>query len=209
MQTDFNAQETRPDRKIHVPDQTTSFEPLRWQRTGTDQTASTYAYALDLPEIAECMPGSLRCIMDVQIPDKDHSIEGLQARLLQDGLYPIMEGCLPPDNSHAIAVRFGQKVHGEMPGILILRRDENGLWSHGDKINRKNCGGLPGPHSIDFNGESIACPEKAYLGAYEQFAGYFSVPYGGLEYVPRIECPEFKNWDLDLRAEKLPAMEIS
>jgi len=140
-----------------------------------------YAYALNCPQIGWPAPGMLKGLDpdDPRLNEKgrvDWTIENTNSGLETDGLVQISKRDAFSDQFHTVAVLCcGRDFH-------FLRRDDDGLWSHktsADNITRQ-----------DSKDKAIEEPEKANLGRYETFCGYFAIPESGVLYVPTYTLPE-------------------
>lgn len=110
----------------------------------------------------------------------------LHDSLEYDGAINIPAACVPRDNSSIFTVRFGQHFENDQPGLLILRRDENGLYSYKHFFGYIACGQRQQILNIDFSGKPITDPEKADFAGLDQFGGYWAIPYDGIPYKPAV-----------------------
>lgn len=164
---------------IHVlPEFQVSFCPELWIEIS--QLIDCYAYALNMPEIGACGLGNLSGFENVasQPYFTAHDIMGL---LRRDGL--IRHAVLPNDASHVIAVFYGTNAYAGLPGIHCYRRDVDG-WSH--LYSTGDCGSGGVLQETDFSGVKIVDPRNCNRGPYNQFIGFWSIPYEGIMVRPKV-----------------------
>lgn len=176
--------------RLYIPPAVTSYSPEAWKDHRISGTTGSYAYGLDLPQIGMCLPGRLARpgIMDdsEELLPGFYSQSGFESLFLADGFYPVDRFCLPRDNSPALAVRFGRNFEDRPYSFLILRRDGDGRWSYKHDFGYRACGQYKQILNVDFSGNPISDPETADFRELSEFGGYYTVPFAGVPYAPRV-----------------------
>lgn len=168
-----------PDAYVVYPDSHTDFEPHLW--TGDEMAHMTggYAYACNCPEMGLILPGDLITQNDIFINDRP-TVDNFQFMLRCDGFHTLPPLCVPDDNSHIMALRYGRDPVTHRIECIVLRRDRNKLWSYKRHQKKMGCRRELKPRNVDFTGQPITNPETADFGSLKNFGGYASIPYAGV-----------------------------
>lgn len=187
---EFDQARAKP--RLYRPPLAVDFNPRAWSSAQMKDITGPYAYALNLPQIAECKPGHLftpptvedmlPCSMR-ELPETPAQLAG---KLQQDGLFyhDVM-----PKEGHLLAF-YGKPATPSKPAeLLYLRRDSNNLWSYREITEEGGCRKPYLPRQCDFNGRMVRDPLRADFGRFTQFLGFASIPYDGIMYYRRIVLP--------------------
>ncbi len=179
--------------RLYRPPLAVNFNPQAWATAQMKDITGPYAYALNLPQVAECKPGNLftkPTIEDMmscasrQLPETSAQLEN---KLRDDGIF--FHGDCPRDG-HVLAFYAKPATPSKPAEILYLRRDSNNLWSYREITEEGGCRKPYLPRQCDFSGQPVRDPLKADFGRFTRFLGYGSIPYEGIMYYRRIVLPE-------------------
>lgn len=173
------------------------FTPEEWSKLQPG-TTDCYGYVLGLPFVGVNGLGSLMSAFEYSSTPQDLTPSRVAEKLHTDGLQKL--NTLPRDDSHVIAVFYSNRTPMGQPGIHCYCRNSNGLWSHLHYEGDCNSADAT-PTQTDFSGNIITDPQEADTGCYDQFIGYFAIPYEGIVIRPKLsmqsdEFPPLRNFTI-------------
>ncbi len=165
------------------------FNPQDWMDQSILETCGPYAYALNTPELGECKVGCILTNPEMDEHDSrgsSYATPDLLRRGVEtlDGLHYF--GDMLPGEGYVLAFFRRPDMTPGKNGLLILRRDSNGLWSYKPVEDRKGCRNHAAPRQVDFSQQPLSNPYKADLNGHSVFLGYAAIPYSGLPFYPRL-----------------------
>lgn len=182
----------RPQPRLHRPSLAVAFNPKAWSSAHMMDITGPYAYALNMPQIAECKPGHLFTppTMEDLLPCSAQRVPETAAQLASalhaDGLF--FHDMLPK-HGHVLAF-FSKPATKTLPAeILYARRDSNNLWSYREITEEGGCRKPYLPRQRDFAGKPIRDILKADFGRFANLLGFASIPFEGVMYYRRIVLP--------------------
>jgi hypothetical protein len=178
--------------KLYRPPLAVDFNPKAWASAHMVDITGPYAYALNLPQIAECKPGNLLTspMLEDLLPCTarivPETVKDLESKMIADGLF---YHDTPPKQGHVLGFFLKPATDSKPAELLYTRRDSNNQWSYREITEEGGCRKPYKPRQIDFNGQPVKDILKADFGRFTECLGFASIPYAGIEYYRRIVLP--------------------
>jgi hypothetical protein len=187
LHEDFD--QAKPTLKLYRPPLEVHFNPAAWASAAMMDLTGPYAYALNLPSIAECLVGNL-----LMKPHTERMVDRngkrapitpheLATKLQSDGLHYL--GDTLPKSGYVIAFFLKPETSTRPSELICARRDSNHLWSVRIPSRKGGCNKPYQPSQKDLSDRPMKNILKADFGVPVEFLGYGSVPYEGVVYYRR------------------------
>lgn len=187
---DFEMSRARP--MLYRPPLAVNFNPAAWSTAHMMDITGPYAYALNLPQIAECKPGNLLTspMLEDLLPCAARAVpesaQELESKLEADGLF---YHDTVPKQGHVLGFFLKPATKNKPAELLYVRRDSNNQWSYREITEEGGCRKPYKPRQLDFNGAPVKDILKADFGRFTECLGFASIPYSGIHYYRRIVLP--------------------
>lgn len=184
----------RPLPKRYRPPLEVPFAPRAWTTAQMMDVTGPYAYALNLPQIAECLVGNLLLrpfaeqMIDRNGKRAPETPDQLALKLHEDGLHFL--GNQMPAKGYVLAFFLKPETSTRPSELICARRDSNSLWSCRIPSRKGGCNKPYQPSQKDMSGNPMTDIRRADFGTETEFLGYGSVPYAGIAYYRRTVLPD-------------------
>lgn len=202
----FESARARPRPEIYKPPVEVTFAPQAWTSAIMMDLTGPYAYALDLPAIAECLVGNLLMnpaaeqMIDRGGKRAPETPDTLALRLQDDGIYFL--GDMLPARGHVMAFFLKPETDTRPSELICARRDSNNLWSCRIPSRKGGCNKPYQPSQTDLSGNVMRDIRTADFGAKVEFLGYGCPPYEGVLYYRRTVMPASVEASVQMRLER-------